>query len=294
MTVKFIVTFLLITACGTSPVTPTMKPNTDTQTNPPPPPPRNSAVEVTFHNGPILSSGEIKAIFWGSSWYQGEKYNGIQTFLEGFPNSNYLAIAEEYNINPNQFSYVGSTWDLSAAPSILSTDSNTLAQKACQITGYQPDSNTVYMFYTDTPPGDNKDCAWHSSFWCQRSGGNKVYSTMIYIPNLDDVEDCQVSDIVSSHSPGLATAANVSAHELMETVTDPYGTGWYDSESTKLCSDGQNCEIGDRCVWTFGNKLVSLSNGSQWKLQMEWSNKAYEDKTGNSNVLGQYGCVTGE
>ena len=92
-------------------------------------------------------------------------------------------------------------------------------------------------------------------------------------------------DTSGLHSQGLAALANVTAHELSEARSDPTNPGaWY---------DGAGAENGDKCAWTFNVPLVTLSNNSQWKLQGEWSNVAYNTNTGYPNASGQHGCVDG-
>ena len=78
--------------------------------------------------------------------------------------------------------------------------------------------------------------------------------------------------------------ANVSGHELSEARTDPRNGGWYDSSGA---------ENGDKCAWTFGSPDLSFSNGSIWKIQGNWSNKAYDGNTGYPNSSGQNGCIDG-
>jgi hypothetical protein len=105
------------------------------------------------------------------------------------------------------------------------------------------------------------------------------------MPNLDGLAGCDPADTSGLHSAGLAAVANVTAHELSETITDPRGAGWFDSG---------NAENGDKCAWRFSplnNGLVTLSNGSRWKLQGEWSNAAYIAGAGYANSSSQLGCL---
>jgi hypothetical protein len=104
--------------------------------------------------------------------------------------------------------------------------------------------------------------------------------------DLDGDAGCDPQDTSGLHSQGLAAIANVSGHELSEARTDPANPGaWYDSS-------GQ--ENGDKCAWTFGVPLVTFSNGTQWKIQGEWSNAAYNAGTGYPNSSGQKGCLSGQ
>ncbi len=86
------------------------------------------------------------------------------------------------------------------------------------------------------------------------------------------------------HSLQLASLSDYSGHELSETRTDPntkFGrSGWFDR--------GGN-ENGDKCLAVY-NDAVTFSNGTQWKIQSEWSNNAYAKGTG----IGPFrGCLQG-
>jgi hypothetical protein len=78
--------------------------------------------------------------------------------------------------------------------------------------------------------------------------------------------------------------ANVTMHELIETITDPRDTGWH---------DGNGLEIGNKCILVFppfSGAFPVFSDGSVWKLQAMWSNAAYLSNSGTLNDQGQPGC----
>ena len=61
----------------------------------------------------------------------------------------------------------------------------------------------------------------------------------------------------------------------------------------RYTSNGENA---DKCAWSFSpnnSSLVTLSNSSTWKLQMEWSNKAFTASSGYANRNGQLACLDG-
>jgi hypothetical protein len=100
---------------------------------------------------------------------------------------------------------------------------------------------------------------------------------------LDGDAGCDPLDRATTHSQGLAAIANVSGHELSEAMTDPASPGaWYDSKGA---------ENGDKCAWTFNAPYVTFFDGTQWKVQGEWSNAAYIAGTGYANSAGQKGCI---
>jgi hypothetical protein len=67
-------------------------------------------------------------------------------------------------------------------------------------------------------------------------------------------------------------------------LTDPRGAGW---------TDRNGSENADKCAWSFGSPLVPFPNGTQWKIQGNWSNAAFTAGTGYANRSGQKACLDG-
>jgi hypothetical protein len=247
-----------------------------------------SSPNMTWHGGPVLSSQTTTgAIFWGPTWATapGDKIDGIDTWYRGFGGSNYAKTTVEYTDGAQQHvspatTYVGHQVD----PSTASGGSNTsaiLAEVAKVITN--PVAHGYYAVYTDLPRGHAKFCAWHSS---GTIGAQAIPVEFAFFWKLDGDPGCDPADTSGLHSQGLAAIANVSGHELAEAMTDPASPGaWYDA---------QGSENGDKCAWTFGAPLVGFTNGSQWKIQGEWSNAGYLSGSGvYANSSGQKGCLGG-
>jgi len=245
------------------------------------------SVLMTFHGGTILTANKTMAIFWGASWntlsFAADVLTGIDSFFSGFGNSNYAGNSTEYTGTNGQVTrsstYLGHVVDTSAVPSSQLSVSTALAE-ACKITNNNPDPNALYLIYTSNFPGSVSFCAWHS--WGNCSNGAPLQ--VAYMPNLTGIAGCNISDTWTTHSEGLSALANATAHELSETITDPRNGGWYDSN---------NGENGDKCGYSF-SAPVTLSNGAVFKLQMLWSNAAFNNGTGLPNRSGQNGCVQGQ
>jgi hypothetical protein len=242
---------------------------------------------MAFHGGTVLTSSKTKAIFWGSEWtsasFAGDKITGLDSFFSGWGGSNYAGTCTEYTGSNGQVTsgstYLGHVIDATAAPHHALSTSSAVAE-ACKITGNNPDPAALYLIYTSTGAGHVRYCAWHSYGTCSNGAPIQV----AYMPNIDGIAGCDPQDHWTSHSQGLAALANVTAHELAETITDPRGVGWW---------DGSGAENGDKCAWSFVGP-VTLQNGSTWKLQMEWSNAAYSAGTGFPNRSGENGCLQGQ
>jgi len=245
---------------------------------------------MTYHGGKIMPTATTKAIFWGKSWatYTGDKITGMDSWYIGHNGSNYAKTSDEYTgtngvVTPVS-NHQGHIIDTTAASGGNST-SAILAEVCKQVTAGNivPDSggNGYYPVYTDLPRGNAGYCAWHSAGSCS---GTAVQFAFFW--KLDGDAGCDPSDTSGLHSQGLAALSNVSGHELAEARTDPASPGaWYDSAGA---------ENGDKCAWTFGAPLVNFSNGTQWKIQGEWSNAAFLAGTGYANNSGQKGCLSGQ
>ena len=247
-------------------------------------PPHNasSSPDMIWHSGAIMPTAATATIFWGSSWTTSNyKVTGMDSWYSGVGNSTYAATCNEYTGSNGQvsgtISYGGHFVDATAAPSHAPKTSTILAE-VCKVIP-NPVSNGYYAVYVDTPRGHAGYCAWHSYGTC---GSTPVQFAFFF--NLDNDPGCDPQDTVTGHPQGLSALANVSGHELSEARTDPRNGGWYDSSGA---------ENGDKCAWTFGSRDLTFSNGSVWKIQGNWSNRAYNGNTGYPNSSGQDGCIDG-
>ncbi|MFL6301877.1 MAG: hypothetical protein ACJ71N_14850 [Terriglobales bacterium] len=241
-----------------------------------------SHADMTWHSGAIMTNAVAQPIFWGTSWagYSGDKMTGMDTWYSGFGGSKYAATSNEYTGTNGQV-----TSAVTAVAHAVDTTAATSGQQVAPILAEvckvvkSPVSNGYYAVYTDLPRGSAGYCAWHSYGTC---GSTPVQIAFFW--KLDGDAGCDPQDSSGLHSQGLAAIANVSGHELSEARTDPRNGGWYDSRGD---------ENGDKCAWTYGAPLLTFSNGSQWKIQGEWSNKAFDSATGYPNNKGQNGCLGG-
>jgi hypothetical protein len=236
--------------------------------------------DMTFHGGTVLTTTSAQSIFWGTSWGSpGDKISGMDSWYTGFGGSNYAKTSDEYSGSNGQVSasvtYGGHVVDTTRASGGGSTSA--ILAEVCKVVA-NPVSNGYYAVYTDLPRKGNY-CAYHSWGAC---GSTNVQFAFFW--KLDGDAGCDPQSTVAGESQGLAALANVSSHELSEARTDPRGAGWFDSGGA---------ENGDKCAWTFNVPSVTFSNGTQWKIQGEWSNNAYNTNTGYPNSSGQDGCLDG-
>lgn len=275
---------------------------------------------MTAHSTPakVMSAVNTTLIFWGKSWsnttFASDKIVGLNLWYNTIQNSTYKNTVSEYTA----FNHILTNQKIDALTA-ASSNSNSVLAKVCSLVGsanVTPDG--YYPVYTDIKRGNAGYCAYHSAGVC---GGKTIQFAFFF--NLDNDSGCNPNssyapDValgpVIAQSPGsvagnsstyqqsqgLAALANVTAHELMETVTNNayfigksgYWGGWFDSTGA---------ENGDKCAWTFGPSNVGSAGtvsigGFNWKLQGEWSNSAQASANGyptNSGTSVLNGCVSG-
>lgn len=248
--------------------------------------------DLLYHGGPILPSVTTQAIFWGTTWgsYTGDKISGLDKWyshigtVSGGAGSSYEATVNEYTDKAgarvsSAITYGGHIVDATALPRNLS--SSVILNEVCKVVP-NPTANGYYPVYVDRKRGGAGYCAYHSWGSC----GSKPVEFGFFF-NLDGDGGCDPRSTVAGQSQGLASLANVSGHEMSETRSDPKGSGW---------SSPSGNENGDNCAWTFGGPYVTFLDGTNWKLQGEWSNAANDGTSPNgpgyTTSLGT-GCVDG-
>ena len=287
---------------------------------------------MVAHTNPatVMSTVVTTPIFWGSSWANttlaSDKVKGLTIWYTNLQSSQYISTVREYTAL--QHSSIPPLFVTTATSTSSSNPANvlTLVCNALSKANLTPTATGYYPVYTDLPRGTATYCAYHSAGTCGGSGTPVQFAFFFnlnndtgcdpkspYAPSISNAQGIYVPNTIAQNSgsivtggsnfpqqsQGLAALANVSAHELMETVTDRayftttggYWGGWYDSTGA---------ENGDKCAWTFGPSNTKLSAGTvliggyDWKLQGEWSNNA-QNGTGGYPTQGGLlkGCVTG-
>ena len=104
-------------------------------------------------------------------------------------------------------------------------------------------------------------CGWHDNH------GNYTYAWV-------GVSNSSCGCFSQQNSPngdfGVDAAVSCIAHELAETVTDPYGTGWFYEHGSNFI------ENGDQCAWYFpgqapGTNYNIIVGGLKYLIQANWN-----------------------
>jgi hypothetical protein len=212
------------------------------------------------HLGPVLSTSNTYAIYWGpTSGFPADLEPGMTALLKGFVGSSYLGIASQYMRGAALTTSFGGNLTDTSQPPKSAPNAAALAAEVCKLVT-TPDPNGVYFVFTSNAPNINY-CAWHNKAAC-----NGVTFEVAYVPNQADLPGCSpytVSNLgCNAYSAGTVTSADSVAHEFMESISDPQINAWLDAN--KL-------EMADKCEYSYA-ACVNLPNGSSWQIQTEWSN----------------------
>jgi hypothetical protein len=189
----------------------------------------------------------------------------MASLFSGFNGSSYLRTAQQYmRGRAISTAFMGEKSDLSAPPPRVSN--STLAAEVQKEFGTSLDPVGIYFVYTSNFRDGGSFCAWHC--FAAATGHNVAVA---YMPNTTGVAGCDGGNGFGdpSHSEGLYSLANVTAHEFMEAVTDTWpgsrSYAWIDTSSS---------EIGDKCAWQFSGPVTLSNSAITWQLQQAWSNKS--------------------
>jgi uncharacterized membrane protein len=241
--------------------------------------PATNPPNMVYNGGAVLPNTTTYAIWWGKrSDFPPDAVEAMDTFLENLDGSDYLHIADQYMLGGTAHTrFGGNLFDSSAPPIdpvallVQGIDPITpVILNALQNNGLKLDPTAAYLLFTSNfpnePPPYNTYCAWHG----YGTGPDNITPTfqVAYLPNPTSAQSICPANFdplfnPNNYSDATRTMVNFTAHEFMETITDPNIGGWY-------ASDGN--EIGDPCDFVFQTWVPLEESG--WKIQEIWSNQA--------------------
>ena len=249
-----------------------------------------------WHCGEVLGPSKVVAVYWGASW-RGEGRHlveGLTHFLQNFGGTPYADLVREYRgldqsgamlSASSDIQYDRRVFDDAPLPQGEVTDLDT-GKEVCRLFDNAIESNTLYVVFSDRPPTGGA-CGRHKGkHYCTPESPVAVLTATIHNVAAVDYACALPEEVLGPADVGRL--ANVTAHELMETVTNPRLTGWFNDggfsdENPTVQSIEEN---GDKCAGIFDHPVM-LVDGSPFWLQAEWSNAAYRVDAGFS----KQGCV---
>lgn len=249
--------------------------------------------QLRYHGGSTMTTNTTYAVYWQPSNWSQAFPNGYATLIDQYlgdvaadsgKTSNVYYTATQYSGIQYKSTYAGSYLDTDPLPASGCSDSATSvcvsdAQLQTEISNFVSSHglprNSTTEYFVMTAPGVGSClgssgcaftdyCAYHSSVGTTSSA--LVYANMPYV---EQVSGCDAGHHPNA-LPGDATI-NVMSHEHNESITDEFGTAWYDI---------LGYEDGDKCAWEWGAWLGGsgstvynqVINGHHYALQLEYSN----------------------
>ena len=223
---------------------------------------------MTYNNGPVQTAPRVYMLLWGKSfWTTNDTYgmgNRVARFYQGVGGSVWGSEMKEYNTSSYKFTnptgvYKGYAYDSTPVPA--HPTQLEVQAAAARARRYFNDYGYNTQFVVLLPPGHDDQvelsgaCGYHS--WGTDNGYGFTYTSLPYLPSHSGCGN------YSASNSNMDSTTMVASHEYGETVTDPYGTGWKDS-------NGMLGENGDKCAWIYPG--VAHFSNDNFAVQSLWSN----------------------
>ncbi|HLJ66051.1 MAG TPA: hypothetical protein VKX16_01665 [Chloroflexota bacterium] len=218
------------------------------------------APRLTYRGGPLLTSAQVFAVYWGAAWQQSplaDIAGRLNQFFDYILGSSLLDSLGEYSVPGQTIGHgrrTGSAVLTTSEPGSTVDDAAVrgLLQNATAAGGPLPAPGADALYFVFTPPGTAVTMQGSQS--CQSFCGYHDTIAQGFYYAVMPYPGC--AGCLGSMADFDALTVTVS-HELCESITDPVpGHGWYDDA---------NGEIGDICAWQTGTL-------GSYTVQLEWSN----------------------
>jgi hypothetical protein len=227
-----------------------------------------SRKNLKYHNGSVLPSSTVHEIFW-DPFAQGYP-TGYESAIEQYftdvaadsviaSKQNVYSVLHQYaDNNGHHANYAvtdgGPLLDSTAVTSACTPDSGfahcvTDAQVRAEVVADFPSRGAHDIYFVFLPPGldtcagslgclGNADfCAYHEGNFT--SSGSVLYANEPFASNLTLPGGASCDPDATPVGSDADATINTASHEHAETVTDPFGGGWYTS---------RGAEVADKCA----------------------------------------------
>jgi hypothetical protein len=253
--------------------------------------------KLTYHNGPVMHTNKVYTIYWvptGSTVASGystlvDRYFKDVAAASGTKTNVYYSDNQYYSLSGATKKYItykstfgASYLDKHAYPAsgcplytgvsrcLTDLQLQTEIKRVIAANGWVKNATTEFFIFTAKGIGScyGTDCAFTAYCAYHSWDGSLLYANMPYTGT--NLAACGTPYSPNNNFPADSTIS-VTSHEHNETITDPNGTGWWDSAGY---------ENGDKCAWIFGaivtssHKYNQTINGHNYLTQEEWSNKS--------------------
>jgi len=238
---------------------------------------------IEYHGGPIIMNPHVYFIWYGN-WTGNTALTILPQFISGLSLSPYFNINSTYSDSTgarvgSSLSMNNQVFDSYSQGTVLNDQGLQTAVSRQLTSGAVPtDTNGIYFVLTSSDVGEQ------SSFgsFCVQFCGFHTHATLngadIKYSFVGNIDRCPAACAASNLGPGpngnagADAMANVIAHELNETVTDPDLNAWF--------HNNLGGEVGDLCNFNFGPEFTTANGapaditlgGRNFLIQQTWRN----------------------
>jgi hypothetical protein len=263
----------------------------------------NLGTGINYHDGSVMEVNNQNIYFiWYGNWTNNTATTILPEFISGLRGSPYFNTDTSYfdNVLHIRNTPLMSTQifdNYSQGASLTDVQVADVVNRAVVNRLLPYDGNGIYMVLTSpdvtsTLSGDGSFCVnfcgWHNvgSFENNLLRFGFVGNPATQCPAGRPIT-CSAQTLTPNGNQGADAMANVIAHEVNETVTDPLLNGWFRGNTAG--------EVGDLCNFNFGTTFNapngSLANvvlgGKDFLIQQNWLN------SGSGGCALAYGPITG-
>jgi len=259
--------------------------------------------DLQYDGGPVVRYAQNHSVFLNSTKAcpPNSCFGDPIGFLDDLGRSQFIHLTDQYvhahashrYTNGTNYAVPGYTPSAGAGKPFTNEDMAVVAYALAAASG---DFGLNHVYHLFLPPGqdvcfdstfsvcyspDNQDtwhfCAYHSA--AEDANGNIALFTVIPFVN---APGCNVRPGTPNGQKADSTN-NTLSHELIETVTDPFGDAWWNQVNLLLFGE----EIADECIFEYFTETEAFSdpslvrlNHKLYAIQPEYSNRQHACSTG--------------
>jgi hypothetical protein len=205
---------------------------------------------ISYHGGWVMYWDPAVYLIYYGGW---DAQSPVKPILEDFVNnvggSNWFNINTKYTDSSGNHAtarvhLAGTATDnYSRGKQLTDGDVRYIVENAIYQGKLADDPWGIYVVVPTSDVGQGNFCTTNCGFHTYTQWGSDWY-TYIFVGNPNHCPNVCVPYSPSPNgAPDGDEMVNILAHELAETVTDPYVDAWYDAQGE---------ENADKCAWTFG------------------------------------------
>src|SRR5579863_663736 len=237
---------------------------------------------IDYHGGPVLVNPHDVYFIWYGNWSGNTALSILPAFISGLDGSSYFNINTTYtdgsgNHIVNSVGMIAQVFDSYSQGSVLSDQGlQAVISNQLQSGALPTDPNGIYFVLASADVDQKGSLGEFCVDFCGFHNHASLQGTDIKFAFTGNINRCPSTcadpDLGTGPNEnfGADAMANVMAHELNETVTDPDLNAWFDANGL---------EASDKCNFMFGSTFpvnnapadITLA-GKSYLIQENWVN----------------------